>query len=164
MPPGPPKKPTALKLIQGTAHRNKARLNPNEPQPQKFVRPPGPPKHLSAEAKAEWRRVVKELHATGVLTKIDVTALANYCMAFSDMIRAKGLLEQWNRDNPKLIDVQETMGGMWKTHPYVLQLREARRDMMRFAQEFGLTPASRTRVSGVSKKEDNPFSDLGGKT
>lgn len=151
-------KPTTLKLIQGTAQ--KSRMNPNEPKPAKPAKVPAPPAHLSTQAKSEWKRIAKELHSTGILTKIDVKALGAYCQAFADMIRAEGLLAKWNLDHPDQVNIQRTLGGIDKTHPYVLQIREHRRDMVRFAAEFGLTPSSRTRVKAVGQGDGNEFDDF----
>jgi P27 family predicted phage terminase small subunit len=138
-------KPTALKLIQGT-HR-KDRAVANEPKPKASARVPAPPGELGKMAKNEWRRIAKELHAMGVLTRIDTKGLANYCQAYDDMLTARGLLHAWNLANPDSINVVKSMTGNIKTHPYLSQMREARIDMMRFAAEFGLTPSSRSRVS-----------------
>jgi P27 family predicted phage terminase small subunit len=142
-------KPTALKLIQGT-HR-KDRAAPNEPKPKQTARVPSPPAEMGKIAKNEWKRIASELHDMGVLTRIDTKALANYCQAYEDMLTARGLLHGWNLANPDQINVQKSMTGVIKTHPYLVQMREARLDMMKFAAEFGLTPSSRSRVSAKVK-------------
>lgn len=140
-------KPTALKLITGNPGNRP--LNKKEPKPKQAVRVPSPPTELGKKAKAEWRRIAKELHTTGILTLIDIKALANYCQAYDDMLTARGLLNAWNIHNPDQINVLKTMQGMIRTHPYLQQMQEARRDMMKFAVEFGMTPSSRSRVDAV---------------
>lgn len=152
---GPKPKPTALKLIAGNP--GKRPLPTNEPKPKQSNRVPSPPTELGKKAAAEWRRVAKELHDLGVLTRIDTKALANYCQAYDDMLTARGLLQNWNMLNPDQINVQRSLTGVVKTHPYVQQIREARLDMMRFAAEFGLTPSSRSRVSVKGADQSNEW-------
>src|SRR5215813_4818923 len=81
---GPPKKPSALKLLQGTFRAD--RTSPNEPKPEIAI--PDVPAHLSAEAKAEWERLAPELARLGLLSRIDRGALAGYCEAWSDFVDA----------------------------------------------------------------------------
>lgn len=142
-------KPTALKLIQGNPGKRK--VNKKEPQPAQGGRVPSPPAELGKMAKAEWKRIAKELHDMGVLTRIDTKTLANYCQAYEDMKIARGLLAKWNLANPNSPNQIVTGGGMVRSHPLVQQIRDHRKDMMAFAAEFGLTPSSRSRVQVKGK-------------
>jgi phage terminase small subunit len=47
------------------------------------------PRHLSREAKVEWRRITRELKHLGLLTKIDRAALAIYVRAGRDGLKRK---------------------------------------------------------------------------
>ena len=76
--PGPAPKPTALKLVQGNP--GKRALNKSEP---KFGGTPKCPDWLTPDAKAEWKRVVKELSALDMLRGVDSSALAAYCQNYS---------------------------------------------------------------------------------
>ena len=149
--------PTALKLIKGTARKHRIK---NEPKPKQAARVPAPPAELGQKAKAEWRRVAKVLHETGVLTGIDTKALANYCQAYDDMLTARGLLHAHNLANPDSINLLKKMSGDAKTHPYVDQIRQHRADMLRWAAEFGITPSSRTRVVVSKPDQKNEFDDF----
>jgi P27 family predicted phage terminase small subunit len=151
-------KPTALKLIQGNP--GKRAINKQEPQPEKPVKVPSPPAELGKMAKAEWRRVAKELFDTGVLTRIDTKTLANYCQAYEDMKVARGLLAKHNLQNPDAINLVKTMSGMVRTHPLVQQIRDNRKDMMAFAAEFGLTPSSRSRVTTDKQRPKGEWDDF----
>jgi len=135
--------PTALKILAGNP--GKRRLPEHEPQAKPAA--PPMPDGMSAAAKAEWRRLVPELVALGVLTSIDRAALVGYCEAWSTYLRAN--LELAKPDAPL---VQTTTGGdslsAW------LRVRSAAAKEMRdFATEFGLTPASRTRVAATKPKD-----------
>ena len=75
----PHNKPTAIKRLEGfRAHRPH---NENEPQPDPAA--PSCPTWLCPHAKSEWRRIVPQLHAMGVLTKIDRTMLETYCETYA---------------------------------------------------------------------------------
>lgn len=69
---GVPKKPTALKVAQGTASRNKQRQNPNEPVPARGIGPA--PGHLNPGQKKIWDEIVGIMYA-GVLGEADRIAL-----------------------------------------------------------------------------------------
>lgn len=150
--------PTALKLIKGNP--GKRPINKSEPKPRQTARVPSPPSELGKMAKAEWRRIAKELHATGVLTQIDTKTLANYCQAYEDMNVARGLLAAHNMNNPTQINLLVTVGGNTRTHPFVQQIRDHRRDMMAFASEFGLTPSSRSKVVVKGQNKGGEWDDF----
>lgn len=150
---GRPPKPTALKLLQGTARPD--RVNPNEPQPKKAAKVPSPPPELSVRGKKTWRKMAKELHGLGLLTNVDLHALQNYCQCHDEMITAQALLIDYNIKNPTTPNLTISNSGMMRSHPYVNQIKEARAQMLKFAQEFGLTPSARTRVSAPEKPKDD---------
>lgn len=156
--PGPKPQPTALKLIRGNP--GKRPVNSQEPKPKQTASVPSAPAYLGTKAKSEWKRIAKELHETGVLTRIDTKALANYCMAYEDMLTAMGLLHAHNLQNPTQKNVVVSMTGNIKTHPLVDQVRNHRMDMMRFASEFGLTPSSRSKVKVKGQDKGNEFDDF----
>lgn len=53
---GAPRKPTRLKILQGTNRINKHRLNPNEPVPNGDIG--DAPDHLSAAEQAIWDEII----------------------------------------------------------------------------------------------------------
>lgn len=145
---GRPPKPTALKLIQGTARPD--RLNKREPKPK--LGAPSCPSHLDQAARNEWRRVVPELVKLGVISRIDAATLAAYCQNYSRWVAAELELEK----HGGLTYVGEK--GMIRKHPAVGIAHDAMAAMKAFAAEYGLTPASRARVHG--SKEDEAEDDL----
>ena len=132
---GPPPMPTALKLLKGNPGRRP--LNDREPKPDpKILRCPP---ELSEYAHKEWRRLSSELHKLGLLTAIDRGALAGYCAAYGDFIEAEARIRQ--------------EGNLWKSSDgnvrmsSVFRMRNIALDLMhRYLTEFGMTPASRSRV------------------
>jgi P27 family predicted phage terminase small subunit len=149
---GPPPKPTRLKAAAGNpGHRP---LNPAEPRPAVAV--PACPTWLPKRAKAEWRRITPELHRLGLVALIDAVALASYCVAVAELEEATRTLEKEGRVSVwVLFDKQGVkVGERLKAHPAVAMQRDAARLVKQFVGEFGLTPASRTRVSGSKAGDD----------
>lgn len=144
--PGRRPKPTALKEIQGNP--GKRPLNKNEPKPKGT---PTCPSHLDPEGKKEWRRISKELSAIGLLTSVDRAALAAYCAAYSRWAEAEQKIQQHGL-------VVKAPSGYPIQNPYVGIANTAMDHLRKFATEFGLTPASRTRLSVEPQKTDtDPF-------
>ena len=148
-----PRKPTKLKLIQGT-HR-KDRAVSNEPMPDPEI--PDPPEHLNNIAKEEYRSISKKLFDLGLLTGIDGTALFAYCEAYSVWVEAcakrNALGSDWM--------TEETSNGNTIQRPLVGIINQSRKAMKEYLIEFGMTPASRTKVSAKKKEAaKNPFAKL----
>lgn len=83
-------KPTRLKLIQGNP--GKRPLNPHEPKSEIAI--PTCPAHLNASAKAEWKRLAREMADMGVITTFDRAALAAYCQAYGRWVEAERKLSE----------------------------------------------------------------------
>jgi P27 family predicted phage terminase small subunit len=147
---GPPRKPVALQLIRGNPGKRKL---PKEPQPASSPRCPEPPDYVTGAAADEWKRVGPQLHALGLLTLVDLSAFAVYCISFARWKLAEGLLEG-----------QPLVVGGYNENPVVNPLvrvaGQAARDTVRFAAEFGMTPSSRAGVSAAGKPFPSKFGDL----
>lgn len=151
--PGPPRKPTHLKLITGNPGRRP--LNKKEPKPEPGI--PAVPVHLSDEAKVEWGRVANVLNDIGLLTKIDRAALAAYCQAYADWVEAEEQLRRYGKvvksptktttRKSKGDEVTETTGGFPMQSPFLPIRNRALEIMHKFAVEFGMTPAARGKIS-----------------
>jgi len=132
---GPAPKPTELKKLQGNPGRRP--LNDREAKPA--IIKPRCPAYLSDEGKKEWRRVVGYLYDAKLLTAIDHEALAMYCETVGIWVKAT---QQVNQSGM----VGKTKAGNLIHNPYLDIANRAKRDALRFMQEFGMTPASRARV------------------
>lgn len=144
MPSGPRPKPTALKLIQGNP--GKRALNKDEPKP-KCIKFPSPPIELDANAHIEWVRVVDELRALGMVTKLDFAVLSAYCVAYSRFKVASESLNRIADKDPMFSGLLiKTKQGNWIQNPLLGVVRRASLDMVRFAAELGMTPSSRSRI------------------
>lgn len=148
MRPGPARKPTKIKRLEGNPGQYP--LNENEPEPT-----PGcdPPSWLPAGAMAEWRRVYPELDALGLMTRVDQAALVCWCMAVDNLERATLALAPTD-ENPRP-EIQCAPSGYECVSGAELMRRQAMKDIRAFCQEFGFSPAARSRVSVPSKPDDD---------
>ena len=138
-------KPQALKKIQGTYRPDRDSGIDNSLSDKK----PTCPSWLDTKAKSEWRRMSKELYDAGLLKYIDRAALAAYCQAWGRWQAAEELV------NEKGLLIKTTNGNIIQS-PAVGIANVAMRDMMKVLKEFGMTPASRSRltVDKPEKEED----------
>ena len=142
---GPRPTPTAHLRLVGSReleHRH------DEPKPE--LGAPSPPAWLSREAMAEWRRVVPELTRIGVLAKVDRAVLVAYCESWALFTAAQRTtldrgITQKNRDG---LDIPAV---------HVRVLNDTRAAFLRFAQELGLSPSARVRMTTQAKVDSDPL-------
>ena len=143
--------PTQLKKLKGTLRAD--RINPNEPEPDPNI-PPVPP-HLDKKAQVEYARITAELHEVGLMSNLDLAAISAYCDVYSQWEQASEAME----GGPLII---KTKAGNIIQNPLIGIKNTTREQMRRFLVEFGLTPASRSKV--VARKEkpekENPFAAI----
>ena len=147
-------KPTALKVIGGNP--GKRPIRGTEPTPPASL--PTCPAHLSAPAKAEWKRLAKSLHKIGILTQVDRAALAAYCQAYGRWVEAERRLAE----TPVLL---KTPAGYVQASPWLTIANKQLELMAKFMGELGLTPSARTRLAvdvptGPKPWEDDPAAEF----
>ena len=138
--PGPAPKPTKLKIREG--NRGHRPLNTKEPEPA--IEAPECPDIVKKNKVAirEWQRVVPILIELEVLSRLDSAVLAEYCIAYSRWVMAEAKCAE------NL--VYESKGRQYETK-WLKVAKDAAIQMHKCATEFGLTPASRTRVQIENK-------------
>ena len=127
--------PTAIKELEGNPGKRK--LNDKEPKPEKKA--PSCPKWLVPEAKKEWRRLAKKMELMGVLTEVDMAAFAGYCQAYARWKEAEEFITQHGT-------IVKTPSGYWQQVPQVSIAQTYLKMMQKSAEQFGLTPSSRSRI------------------
>jgi len=137
---GPPPKPTHIRLLDGNP--GKRPLNRREPRPRSDT--PRCPAWLLGEAKKVWKRMVNVLRGMGVLTVADGEALAAFCQVYVRWRQAEEFLDKHGVAYP-LRDDRGQIKCMVQ-FPQVTIARHQLQVLCRLYQEFGLTPASRSRI------------------
>jgi len=143
--PGPTPKPTALKVLEGNP--GKRPLPKNEPQPGDVTRIK-PPSYLPPLAKKEWKVILPQLQALGLISDLDIYGLAAYCNAYATWVDALGEIKKHG-------SLVMSPNGYPMPSPWIKISRDALAEMMQWLKEFGMTPAARSRVS-VEAGDDEP--------
>ena len=97
------------------------------------------PDHLDTMAKREWKRLVKILLRTRVLTEADGLALANLCQAWSTLVKAQTKLNESGL-------LLKTPSGYIQQSPLLGIVNNCTDTVVKLSREFGLTPSSRSRL------------------
>jgi P27 family predicted phage terminase small subunit len=141
--------PTHLKLVKGTARPH--RMNSAEPKPA--VLTPAPPEHLDERARARFSELATMLAGQGIMTALDVNALARYVVVWCRWIDAEA-------EVAKRGPVVKTAAGNVIQHPSLAVSNRCFSQMRQIESEFGMTPSSRSRIrmNSVSDALD-PFED-----
>ena len=147
---GRPRKPSAIKKMNGT-YRPSTAAKHEVTFPVTRLEPP---EWLDAEGQQEWQRIVPLLDSVRILTDPDLIALANYCATVSVAINAT---RTYQREG--MMSALVKGSKMKRVNPLIKVAQEARAQSLRFAIEFGLTPAARSRIVGQpaepEKKKDD---------
>lgn len=148
MPAGRPPKPTALKKLGGTLQPS--RTNPLEPIPD--VALGIPPNWLSATAKEYWNEIGGLLLQMKLISYGDTAAL----MLLTDVLAEWCLVRKIIKKKGRVYQVLTEGGMTYKARPEVAMEADLWRRAHRMLVEFGLTPASRSKVSalGVAEEKD----------
>jgi P27 family predicted phage terminase small subunit len=140
-----PTTPTKLRVLRGNPGHRPIRA---EPEPRAPVELPEPPDFLTEEARAEWFRIGEELRRLRLLTIADTRPLAAYCQSFGRWADAERAIKLMAERDPvtKGLMVKGSLGNPVQ-NPLCKIAANAARDMVRYAAEFGLTPAARARIA-----------------
>jgi len=138
-----------MKILNGNP--GKRPLNAHEPRPEIVI--PDPPPELGETARREWDRLVSELAPLRVITALDRAALASYCGAYALWAEATEAIQKYG-------SMVKSPSGYPIQSPYVAIANRQTEIMMRIASEFGLTPASRSRISAPARPERSLFDDF----
>ena len=150
MPAGRPRKPTALKLLEG--NKGKRPLNKKEPSPKRKI--PRKPKGLSDKASEFWDHLYANLREMNVIVGADEMSMERMSELYADI---QGLQEEL-RTNGRTYVTHDAQGNkIIRANPAAAQLRAADHMFKGFLTEFGLTPAARSRVN--AQDEDTTEED-----
>lgn len=150
---GRPRKPTAVKKLQGTLQ--KCRTNPAEPTPQNDLKAMTPPEYLTDSAKEIWAFALSQA-PEGMLSTLDFGIFSEWAVVYdqfltiSESIKKGGTLRR------------ETDGELVPS-PLLSKLHSTITLLRGLQSDLGFTPSSRSRVVSFGKaaeKTGNKFADL----
>ena len=148
--------PASVKRSRGTLRKSREVVKPISLGADQQVNTAAPT-WLTRGAKVEWTRVATMLDAAKLLSDGDRTALALYCTAVD---RAQKAEKQIEKDG---MVVTNPATGAIHAHPLLSVAKEARAQALRYGCEFGLTPASRSKMQapgGEAPPDADPLRDF----
>ena len=135
--PGPPRTPKKILEMRGSWLAKKRQ---NEPEPTAGI--PEPPGHLSEEVRVIYYDFAKIINEMQVLTLADKAGLMALAETYKERIRAQAVIDKQGLT----LKEKKEWGWVYYKNPMVPILQDADRRLRFWLCEFGLTPASRTRV------------------
>ena len=129
---GPPRTPLKILETRGSG------LVKNRFEPDYSDDIGKPPKQIKGGALKYWKRIVPILQGSRVLTEADIEALVVMCLSYETFIEHNTKAEEDG--------VVQAKQGPYKSPHYQIA-QDAYRRWKELCLEFGLTPASRSRVN-----------------
>ena len=157
-----PKKPTKTKILQGTFRQDRAPKN--EPEPAMVEKLPKPPSVMPKEGKKIWKKLGQELLEKGLLTVLDVPTFEMCCFNYGLYHELANEVYRKETDpatgNVRRRTLAEYMAGKnSQTMPEYTSMVKAFNTYKSFLSEFGLSPASRSRIAlpELPDEDDDPI-------
>ncbi len=151
---GPFPKSKALQVLHGS----KPLTMENIKELNETIIPPEMPNHFNEREVEAWKKTIELLQSSRTLKEIDGAVLGAYCSAFVRWQDAEKQIQKAKSIKNGLC-ILDKKGKPKKISPLITISRDAQRDMVFFAAQLGMTPASRIKMaSDVGKLiEKNPF-------
>lgn len=140
-------KPRALRELNGNAGK---RPLPDEPKTNALTEAL-PPSTLKGDTKKVWEHTAKELCNMKVLSSSDLQALSRYC---SYIALWRDLDKHVSKYGTVIVKVDVKGNEQHVVSPQFQSLMTLETSISRLEQQFGLTPASRTRIASMISKDD----------
>ncbi len=138
---GRKRKPTAIKKLAGNPGRHP--LNELEPQPELVLTTA--PADLTDIGRAKWDELSVLLYNQGILTEMDLEMLHLFCQEYEMYVDAVKNVKAFGGP------VVKTDKGNSIQNPYLSVANQCKERMMKILLEFGMSPASRSRVSAAPR-------------
>lgn len=151
-------KPTTLQIAEGDPR--KIGVNKLEEKLKAEVKGqrglPRCPDHLQGTARKVWNIWARELEKMNLDCRPDAQMLEGACIAYETVLDCYQTIKKQGRAIPKRVLDPETnrlvVNGL-TPHPAVAQMNAALNLMRAFCSEFGLSPASRSRIATDAPSE-----------
>ena len=145
-----PRKPTQLKVLQGSRVRSDREAASNAAQPKIAV--PPCPDWLDAKSRKQWDKIAPQLVALGLLSVIDgdlFGAYAETSARYGDVCSKLENINSWIGTTPNGFEVQTALVSIRNT---------LQKQLISLGREFGLSPAARSSIK-VDVSQPGLFGD-----
>lgn len=137
--------------LQGTYSHDPQRENKNAPKAN--GRCPDAPDYFDDDELQKWHELTDDLQTMGIMSSDCREQMIAYCTAYAGYMQCRREVEK----EGMVIDSKDGS----KRNPRMTDLHKFLEQMNRLRPEFGLTPASRSKlVSMKSDEEENPMEHL----
>ena len=138
---GPAPTPTNILKLRGSTLVTQRRLQNEVKGP---TGNPECPDWHDEDAKAMWEKLIPQLSAMGILTKVDGNALARYCRFWSRWRKA----EDFITERGEMYPLKDDQGNVkcFQQWPQVAIAHKLSQQLTKLEQEFGMTPSARARI------------------
>jgi len=143
------RKPDGLKIIEGTFRKD--RSNPNAPSVPSGI--PEAPAWLSERASELFASICAVLDSLNIVSPADECMIAMLASRLEEIETLTATIEDQGR-------TYRAESGLWKARPEVAMRNEAMRHCHALLSEFGLSPATRNKVTANKSAQQNPFAAL----
>ncbi|HWT62443.1 MAG TPA: phage terminase small subunit P27 family [Ochrobactrum sp.] len=163
---GPQALPPNVLALRGGKPRSKNLADGVQP----LVQIPDAPRHLSATAKKEWKRITPLLVEEGLIAMMDRSILALYCQNWGRMVELETALAK--KIDLKVAEGMEyndavehccydwTPKGYRQQAAIVSMIRGHAEQVAKYAGHFGMSPSQRARITPSSNQPMLPGMEL----
>jgi len=141
-----PRKPTQLKVLQGSRVREDRDAAKNAATPQ--LGTPPCPDWLDAKSRKHWNKVAPQLVALGLLSVIDGDLFAAYsetATRYGDVCEKLDNVDTWISKTPNGFEVQAALVSIRNT---------LQKQLVTLSREFGMSPAARSNIKVNTMQPD----------
>lgn len=152
---GPKPLPMQVKYKRGTLQKCRQSDRPVKENPIDNI--PNPPVWICGAGKMIWAVQIRELSKMQILNDCDLPMFAAYCHEYGLYEEANSyIIEQAKATKQEVELLRLTEKGKQLSYYANAHLKVAQK----ISAEFGFTPSSRTGISEIERKQDNPLSEL----
>ena len=142
--------PSAISIVHGSRRP----LNSPEPSSPALKRMPPAPGFLDDEGKRVWSAEGRRFIKAGLLTALDLSMFGSWCIWYSKRDAASRAVNQSG------VVVKANGVGNPYINPYMSVISMCSKAMHQIEIEFGLSPASRSKVRSLNPAQQSLFDDL----
>lgn len=156
MPAGRPKKPTALKKVDGTFRKDR---DGKATEVQHITSTVEVPKSLTDDkAREMWGYLVNRFTESRMLTELDLPLLELMCIEWQRYLKYESAIEL---QGEVITYLNTSENEVTKINPYMSLRDKALTRFTELAYRFGMTPSDRSKVTQIGKEETSDgFDDL----
>ncbi len=154
---GRPRKPLALKVLEGTARKD--RTNPRAPKPKIVEGFPPAPADLTKSEKQGWKMLADVVKPLRVVTPADMVAFRQMAISLAMIDQARRELKKAGGETSYSVFTES--GEVIRSRPQVETIAKFQKILGSQLADFGLTPADREKVSALNgDQEKDPLDEF----